>query len=191
MSARLSRIDAFERRPLFLQVLPRDKLHQYQDAQGDAQQEDQPDDPMLVSQVEWGERQHTAFQSPHALLDQVFASIGGDDLLEAHRLPVVIGRVDAPAQAPHGLFQRALINASLNAHTRGADGLRRALPGAAFSRFMHGGAHCDAHDFGDVMFGDYRFGGLTRFSLVGESRLPLLPFVERIELIRGALGTLA
>src|SRR5882724_13578330 len=97
-SALPSRIDAFERRPLFLQVLTRDKLPQYQDAQGDAQQEDHPDDPMLVSQGEWGERQRTAFQSPHALRDQVCAPIG-DDVLEAHRLPVVIGGVDAPAQS--------------------------------------------------------------------------------------------
>ena len=97
LSAGLAGVDAFERRSFSLQILPRDKLHQHQHAQGDAQQADQPDDPLLTLQVEWRERQRATFLSPNALLDQVFAPIGGDHLLEAHRLLVVIGRVNAPA----------------------------------------------------------------------------------------------
>ena len=71
LSARLSGVEAFECRAFFLQILPRDKLHQHQHAQGDAQQEDQPNDPMLTFQVEWRERQRAPFQSPGDVLIQL------------------------------------------------------------------------------------------------------------------------
>jgi len=180
-----------KRRPLLLPVLTRDKLPQGEDAQGDAPQAEPPDDPRLGSQGQWGERQRTAWQAPHALLDQGCASRGGDAGREAPRRPGVIGRVDAPAQAPHGLVQRDVIHARLDAHPRGADGLRRALPVAALGRFLPCGAHGEAPDGGDGMVGDSRGGGLTRFGLGGESLRPLLPFVERLDRIRGARGTLA
>jgi len=107
LSARLSGGEACECRAVFLQMLPRDTLHQPQHAQGDAQQEEQPDDPRLTWQGEWRERQRAPFQAPHALLDQVFAPRSGDHLREVQRLLVVIGRVNAPASAPHGLCAMA------------------------------------------------------------------------------------
>ena len=61
------------------------------------------------------ERQRAPFQPPEAVFDQVFAAIRRDALGQAQPLSGVIGRIDAPAQALHGVGERRLTHV---AHTR-------------------------------------------------------------------------
>ena len=103
LPSRLSRIDAGERGACVPQIAPHDELHQHQHAQRDAQQADQPDDPMVVPQKQWRQRQGATFQPPEALFDQVLAAIRGDALGQADLLGGVVGRIDAPAQALRGV----------------------------------------------------------------------------------------
>ena len=107
--SRLPWIDAFECGACLLQMASRDELHQHQHAQRDAQQADQRDDALVVPQKQRRQRQRAPFQPPKALFNQVLATIRGDALVKTHLLGGVVGCVDAPAQALHGVGEWCLL----------------------------------------------------------------------------------
>ena len=105
----LPRIDAFECSVCLLQIAPHDALYQHQHTQRDTPQADQGDAPLFVRQQQGRQRSGASWQPPEALFNQVRAAICGAPLGQAQRLGGVIGRLDTPAQAPHGVRERPLV----------------------------------------------------------------------------------
>src|SRR6266581_9785068 len=187
----LPRIDAFERGAYLLQIAPHDELHQHQHAQRDAQQADQRDDPLFVPQKQWGQRQGAPFQPPETVFDQVFAAIRSDALGQAQLLGGVIGRIDAPAQALHGLGEWRLLAGCTHTHALAAHRGRWTRTVATLNVLVDVGLHGDGDQPLNTMFGKDCGGGLVCRCFVGHARLALFAFIQRVEFADGARDTLA
>ena len=90
-------------RTCVLQRAPHDAWYPPHPTQGDTPQGAQPDHPMCVLQTQRRQRQRAPVQPSEALGDQGLAARRRAPLGQAPLLNGVMGRIDAPAQAPPGV----------------------------------------------------------------------------------------
>jgi hypothetical protein len=177
----LARLEAFERDACLLQIAPYDAWHQHQHAQRDAQQVEQPDDPMCVLQKQWWQRQRATFQPPETLFDQIRAARRGDALCQGQRLGSVLGRLDTPAQALRGLGERRLITRHTYTYALAAHGCRWARAVSTFNVLVDFSHHGDVDQPLHAICGHERGHGLVGRRFVRQALLAWLAFIQGLD----------
>ncbi len=137
------------------------ELKQGQQTQANRELADQPSRSLVTLHIHRGERERFALESSKPPLRQIFFTVGQDGLLQSQPFLWVIGRIHAPAQAPHGCCHGKLIHLHVQAHSSLDSYRSRAVPIRTHCSFFH--LFFDPqleHPFDPVVFED-GMGGLA------------------------------